>query len=164
MINSELISKAVSQLAIELDLLEDEVDFTFSNPHAIKVFIESIKLKCKEQIETNQIAKQSIEEIESILEQHEEKTQNVTSEELALIYEKLKNRELNPSGKFDKQGRFYLEDKELVDVKEPSVKHPYSQMTAGRTAKFVKAIAAKYKVQNLEELESLFNKANKKFW
>lgn len=162
MLDSKLISKMVAEIGIELDLTEDELDFTFSNPYSVKGFIKTTKLKYKEQVEANQTVIQNFEKIETVVSEHEASKTNITTEELASVYEKLKNRELHPTGKFDSKGRFYLEDKELVDVKEPSSKHPFSQMNAGRTAKFVKAIAEKYRVQNLVELESLFTVAKEK--
>ncbi|MDO4895662.1 hypothetical protein [Moraxella sp.] len=72
----------------------------------------------------------------------------------------LKERKLHPVGEFDKRGRFYLEDDELVDVRSPSAAYPYSQMSAGRTSKFVKAMAEKYKVQSKDELLALFTSKN----
>lgn len=75
------------------------------------------------------------------------------------LYQMLKNREINPLGYFDNGGRFYLYDDELVNVREPSRAFPYSQLSAGRTKKFVAKIAEKYNVQNLEELISHFSKA-----
>lgn len=99
----------------------------------------------------------------------------VSREEIKEVYIKLKERKENPKGTFDSQGRFYLRDCELlssavliyrfgrfylrdcelVNVISPSVKYPYSEMNAGRTCPFVKALAHKYKCQNLEELEAV---------
>jgi hypothetical protein len=83
----------------------------------------------------------------------------LTKDDIKSVYVMLKNREIHPSGDFDKQGRFYLSDAELVDVRTPSTKYPYSQMNAGRGAKFVKAMADKYGCQNVGELVSRFKKA-----
>lgn len=76
--------------------------------------------------------------------------------ELEAVYSKLQERELHPRGAFDKRGRFYLEDGELVNVRAPSARHPYSEMLAGRTFNFVLAIAEKYRCATQSELESHF--------
>jgi hypothetical protein len=71
------------------------------------------------------------------------------------VYSELKNRVINPSGTFDKAGRFYLENDDLVSVRSPSRSYPYSQMTAGRTRKYVKAVCEKYDCQSEAELRNL---------
>jgi hypothetical protein len=68
----------------------------------------------------------------------------------------LKERELHPRGEFDKAGRFYLADSELVDCRAPSAKYPYSQMQAGRTAKYVKRMNEKYRPQTIEAFLTRF--------
>jgi hypothetical protein len=68
------------------------------------------------------------------------------------VYKMLKDRQIHPRGSFDKHGRFFLENSDLVNVREPSRSHPYSQMSAGRTKKYVKAVAAKYSPKNKHEL------------
>lgn len=64
----------------------------------------------------------------------------------------LKNREIHPSGNFDKQGRFYAENADLIDVRTPSRDYPYSQMTACRTLKYVKKVAEKFNCSNINDL------------
>lgn len=64
------------------------------------------------------------------------------------VYELLKNRSINPSGTFDKAGRFWLQNGDLINVREPSRSWPYSQMQAGRTLKYVKAVAKKFNCEN----------------
>jgi hypothetical protein len=50
----------------------------------------------------------------------------------------LKMRELNPDGKFDGAGRFYLQKHPCCDrIRAPSRAYPYSQMHHGRTARHV---------------------------
>lgn len=56
------------------------------------------------------------------------------------VYSLLKNRLINPSGEFDKQGRFYAHNRHLINVRPPSGKWPYSQMIGCRTLKYVKAL------------------------
>lgn len=87
--------------------------------------------------------------------EHNKKEIKVTSDEMKEVYLQLKDRHKNPRGSFDKAGRFYLIDIELVDVRNPSSKYPYTQMDAGRTAKFVKSLAEKYKCQSKDELEQV---------
>lgn len=95
------------------------------------------------------------EALETFLKKFNKLETKVSKADIKEVYIKLKEREENPRGKFDKQGRFYLRDKDLVDVRAPSTAYPYSQMNAGRTATFVKALAHKYKCQNLQELEDV---------
>ena len=57
-----------------------------------------------------------------------------------LVYELLKNREIHPSGEFDKQGRFYAHNRHLLNVRPPSGKWPFSEMVAARRMKYVKAV------------------------
>ena len=75
-------------------------------------------------------------------------------QEIQEVYEMLKNREVNPSGTFDKAGRFYLEHGELVSVRPPSRGYPYSQMAAGRAKKYVKAICEHFGCVSKSELIS----------
>ncbi len=64
------------------------------------------------------------------------------------VYELLKNRVINPAGTFDNAGRFWLDNRDLINVREPSRAWPYSQMMAGRTLKYVKAVAKKFNCEN----------------
>ena len=68
------------------------------------------------------------------------------------VYRKLQDREIHPSGRFDGAGRFYLTEADCVDVRSPSRRWPYSQMMAGRTKKYVKKIAVKYKCLTEKDL------------
>jgi len=74
------------------------------------------------------------------------------NEAIEKIFGELKARQIHPKGEFDKQGRFYLSDAHLVNVREPSRAWPYSQMCAGRTKKFVRAVADEYNCTNYSEL------------
>lgn len=69
------------------------------------------------------------------------------------VYSKLKNREINPRGRFDGAGRFYAENADLIDVREPSRAFPYSHMSACRTKKYVAKVVEKFNVKSQEELE-----------
>lgn len=93
------------------------------------------------------------EELKQALIEHDEDECTLSKEEIKEVYIKLKDRIENPRGSFDNAGRFYIEDPELIDVRSPSAKYPYSQINAARTAKFVKALAEKYKCKTLEDLE-----------
>jgi len=84
---------------------------------------------------------------------------SIEKSEIKEVFTMLKNRELHPRGEFDEKGRFFLEDSHLVDVREPSKRYPYSQMTAGRTMKFVKAVITEYKINDKEDLISRFKKS-----
>jgi len=69
------------------------------------------------------------------------KSDLINSPEFALaIYTLLKNRDINPTGTFDKQGRWYAHNSHLISVRRPSASYPYSEMTACRTLKYVRAV------------------------
>jgi hypothetical protein len=68
------------------------------------------------------------------------------------VYESLKSRELHPTGKFDKAGRWYAKNGDLIDVREPTRAWPYSEMTACRTKKYVKAVCEKFGCETEAEL------------
>ena len=54
----------------------------------------------------------------------------------ALEYKRLRDRDMNPHGKFDNGGRFYLSGKCscCVGIRKPSREYPYSEMAHGRSA------------------------------
>jgi len=71
------------------------------------------------------------------------------------VYEKLKNREIHPSGKFDSKNRFYAKNADLINVRQPSAAWPFSHMIACRTKKYVAKVAKKYNATTQDQLESL---------
>jgi len=73
-------------------------------------------------------------------------------ESINKVYTMLKDREINPRGKFDDKGRWYAENSDLLSVRSPSKAWPYSQMKACRTRKYVESVVAKYKCESLQEL------------
>lgn len=76
----------------------------------------------------------------------------MNNKEIKEVYKMLKNREINPSGSFDSGGRWYANNKELINVRTPSRAWPYSEMVACRTLKYVKAVQAKFNCDNLNSL------------
>lgn len=79
----------------------------------------------------------------------------LTTEQLIYAHEvhkRLKERDINPSGKFDKQGRFYATHQELLFCRQPSKAWPYSQMNAARTFGYVCAVIKKFNCKTLEEV------------
>lgn len=68
------------------------------------------------------------------------------------VYQELKNRDIHPTGEFDKAGRFYAEHDDLINVRSPTRSWPFSQMQACRTKKYVKAVAEKFNCKNADEL------------
>lgn len=159
MLNSSIVKSAIDTIAFELELADKATHFNKANPHTVQLFTTNIKADHSAAIESNNDLEKAIAELESELNRHADSTANVSKDDLKAVYIMLKDRLLHPAGEFDKMGRFYLEDYELVDVRSPSSKYPFSQMNAGRTSKFVAAIADKYKVQNRDELIALFRKA-----
>ena len=74
-------------------------------------------------------------------------------DQIITVWNKLKNREIHPSGSFDNTGRFYAENQELVeDVRSPSRAYPYSEMKACRTKKYVLRCALFYDTKTLDKL------------
>lgn len=118
--------------------------YSATNPHHVSMLLKNEDLKDLD-----------LSALKAALVEHNAQAVAVSAEDIKSVYLALKNREHNPSGKFDKSGRFYITDYDLVDCREPSSKYPYSQMNAARSAKFVKALAEKYKCKNKQELESV---------
>lgn len=119
---------------------------------SVKAFIE----RCEPRAKTNKLVAEKLERLIAL----NDKTfpaNIITNEEINDVYEMLQARKLHPSGTFDNAGRFYLDDSDLVDVRSPSRSYPYSQMVAGRTKKFVKALVGKYRPQSKAELIKLFS-------
>jgi len=63
--------------------------------------------------------------------------------EIREAFTSLKNRSINPSGEFDKAGRFYAAPKlqPFFTCRPPSTRYPYSELQACRTLKLVRKIA-----------------------
>lgn len=139
------IQQELNELAYEHDIeFPDHLDS--QNPKHIKLFIDICYA------DHNLV----LSKVQSKLDHYEAATHNLSKDDIISIYKLLKQRKIHPPGTFDKMGRFYLDDGELTDVRTPSVKYPYSQMNAGRTMKFVKALAHKYKCQTVSDLRKLF--------
>lgn len=137
------------------------------NPYAMKKFIDNVvdnHSSVYENLDENvqNEVQELVTKIKELIDERNSQKQVLTKDELKQVYVWLKERILHPTGIFDKGGRFYLEDDELVDVRSPSAKYPYSQMSAGRTSKFVKAMAEKYKPTSLKEFLDYFVVDNKK--
>lgn len=75
--------------------------------------------------------------------------------EIKKIYQELKARDIHPSGYFDNAGRWYAEHEELISVRAPSRSFPYSQMSACRTLKYVKAVCAEFDCKTEDELRKM---------
>jgi hypothetical protein len=75
------------------------------------------------------------------------------------VFNLLKDKSIYPKGYFDKAGRFYLHDSDLVNVREPSLKYPYTQLNAGRTKKFVTKIVEKYDCKTVIDILTHFRNA-----
>jgi redox-regulated HSP33 family molecular chaperone len=70
------------------------------------------------------------------------------------IFVDLQKRKINPSGEFDNAGRFYAENGNLINVRAPSRKWPYSQMVACRTRKYVLAVAKYFACQSEQDVRN----------
>lgn len=71
---------------------------------------------------------------------------------IASVYKMLKDRDIHPSGTFAGGGRWHAEHGELICVRMPSRAWPYSEMTACRTLKYVKAVCEKFGCKTEKEL------------
>lgn len=158
--NQSLINAAIANIGFELELSDKETHINSNNPHAVATFISFIDNEYADALSNNAEAQKAFTNLKTLLDEHHAQSVGVSKDDLKAVYQLLKDRKIHPKGIFDKMGRFYLEDDELVDVRSPSAKYPFSQMNAGRTAKFVKAIAEKYKVQSKDELLALFATKN----
>jgi len=69
------------------------------------------------------------------------------------VYQDLKNRNIHPKGEFDNAGRFYAEHQDLINVREPSRKFPFSQMAACRSKKYVTKVCEKYNCLTVDDLK-----------
>lgn len=144
--NKEIL-EIIDNLIVENDQFEDLVLILDTNdPYYVYQIPERCKVKSVDV---------DLGELEAAIEAHKNLETNLSKEAIKKAYIALKEREENPRGFFDKQGRFYIYDRELLNVREPSAKYPYSQMNAARTAKFIKALAEKYKCQSYEELANV---------
>ncbi len=68
------------------------------------------------------------------------------------VYKKLQNRDINPSGSFDNAGRFYSDNKHLIECRTPSRSYPYSELLACRTHKHVKKCALFFNCKTEDDL------------
>ena len=159
MLNLKEVKVAITDISFELELADSDTDFDQNNPYLVNDFYELITQTRAEAVEQNADLKEAVDRLKDLIDYHHSAQHNVTKDDLKAVYVMLKERQLHPKGWFDKQGRFYLNDSELVSVRDPSVKYPYTQMNAGRTSKFVKLMAEKYKPQSRNDLINLFRAA-----
>jgi len=87
--------------------------------------------------------------LEKYLAEHEAKKVGVSDDDIKSVFLKLKHYKKEPRGRFDREGTFYPDSLELIEEKEGVRCYYY----AARTAKFVKLLAHKYRVQTVAELE-----------
>jgi hypothetical protein len=144
------IKNIIESLSFENEDFEREAlaydESIYTDPARLEQFIND-----EDVIATNT----NLSKLKDELEEFYNQEPKITPEEMKAVYLALKNRDKNPRGTFDKKGIFYITDSELINVRSPSRRYPYSQMNAARTAKFVKALAKKYRVRSLRELEAV---------
>jgi len=68
------------------------------------------------------------------------------------IHRALRKRIIHPTGEFDKRGRWYSINPDLISVRNPSTAFPLSQMIACRSKKYVAKVMEKYRCENLHQL------------
>ena len=76
----------------------------------------------------------------------------MSKEIINTVYQELKERNIHPSGRFDNAGRFYAEHQDLISVREPSRRFPFSQMAACRTKKYVTRVCEWFDCTTVEQL------------
>lgn len=78
-------------------------------------------------------------------------------EMIQAVYEMLKNRSINPSGKFEHSSstsRWHATHDDLINVREPSRTYPWSEMSACRSKKYVAKVCEKFNCKTVEELRN----------
>lgn len=123
--------------------LVNEYEYDTSNPHHIKLLLDKLD---NANSDFHQIVTNALIDINK-------QTSTLSKDAIKSVYMSLKNRDENPRGEFDKNGRFYIIDSDLLNVRSPSIAYPYSQMNAARTAKFVKLLVNKYKCNTIDDLK-----------
>tara|TARA_R100001443_G_scaffold112788_1_gene126741 strand:+ start:578 stop:817 length:240 start_codon:yes stop_codon:yes gene_type:complete len=68
------------------------------------------------------------------------------------VYLELKNRIIHPSGTFGKGNKWKATNSDLISVRSPSWKWPYSELHACRTKKYVKKCVEKFNCTTKEDL------------
>ena len=68
------------------------------------------------------------------------------------VHRLLRDRQINPTGEFDKAGRWHTGNDDLISVRSPSRRFPYSEMNACRTLKYCRAVAEKFGCKTENEL------------
>ncbi|PMM06842.1 hypothetical protein BCT63_05790 [Vibrio kanaloae] len=68
------------------------------------------------------------------------------------VFQELKDRDLNPSGEFDNQGRWYADNRHLINCRTPSRSFPYSEMQACRAKKYVAKVLEFYGCKSAKTL------------
>lgn len=149
--------EAINDIAFDLELPLESLDFDNTDINEIESFVDFTTRK--HQSTSSSELPDSIKSLATWVTQKRENYIELSRDVYKEVYVMLKDRALHPTGSFDKAGRFYLKDSELVDCRRPSAKYPYTQMNAARTASFVKAISRKYACSSKEELLSRFKKA-----
>ena len=85
---------------------------------------------------------------------------SISAEDITAVYKDLRDRQAHPRGHFDKAGRWYSHYPDLVGhVRWPSRHYPYSQMSAARSKKFVRALAETHGCKTVAHLRSLAHSA-----
>lgn len=104
-------------------------------------------------LETDELENASEDKLEKLSKDEERKFKKMPSSEMIdIVYKMLQNREIHPSGKFDSNGRWYAKNDNLINVRSPSRRWPYSQMVACRTKKYVQKVYDKFKPKDIQQL------------
>ena len=82
------------------------------------------------------------------------KMTTITNEQIKEVYQMLKDRIIHPSGTFDAKKRFTAQNDDLINVRAPSARWPFSHMTACRSLKYVKAVCEKFECKDIDDLIS----------
>ncbi|MFB6349936.1 hypothetical protein ACFBZI_12025 [Moraxella sp. ZJ142] len=156
MLNQSKIDKHIDNLAFHLELEDSQTNFDTKNPFAVEQFLQQLKEEYAFEVQNIKTIRNAYNKVQKLVQEHRSQPDLLGTDEIKAVFIKLKARKLHPIGGFDKMGRFFLKDWELVNARPPSKKYPYSQMTASRTSAFVKEIAKKYKPRTQEDLEKHF--------
>ncbi|MDO4895663.1 hypothetical protein [Moraxella sp.] len=80
--NQNLINSAISTIGFELELSDKRVRFNAKNPHTVQRFINKIQEDFANELATNLDAKQAVEQLQTLIDEHNAQAVNVSKDDL----------------------------------------------------------------------------------
>lgn len=161
--NNVVIKGYVDTLAFELSMPIALSSFDYENPVVLENTLDEIRYRYERDIKSNAEAKYALEELFKVLEKQKNGTHELSREDIKEVYLMIRYGELFIDGSYDRAGRFWVKDGELLGKSDnPSTKYRYKMHDAAMTSYFVKAVADKYNCKTKEDLISQFSLVNQK--